>query len=186
MKCGIAIVIGFLARSLFAGETWPMLKGGAEHTGFLKGEIHAPYHLAWALEFEGERMGTAVEPIIGDGKVFIPTHAGNLYAIDASSGEVSWRFQASGPFLQSPACMGDVVVAASADGRVYALKADSGELLWSFDGPAGGFSASPIIAGKSVFVGSRSGNFYAMALENGKELWRAELGIPIRQTAAIK
>jgi hypothetical protein len=131
-------------------------------------------------------MGTAVEPIIGDGKVFIPTHAGNLYAIDASSGEVSWRFQASGPFLQSPACMGDVVLAASADGRVYASKADSGELLWSFDETPGGFSASPVVAGKSVFVGSRPGNFYGMALENGKELWRAELGIPIRQTAAIK
>src|SRR5690348_1434534 len=94
-----------------ARADWPMLRGNAQHTGFVRAELKPPYHLAWVREIEGERLGTAMEPIVARGKVLVATHAGNLYALDAQSGEAVWRFQANGAFLHSPATAEGIVVA---------------------------------------------------------------------------
>src|SRR4030095_16639180 len=100
---------------------WPMLHGNAQHTGFVHAEVKPPFHLDWAREFLNERIGTAVEPIVGADKVFISTHAGSLYALRVDDGEPLWRFEAQGPFPHSPAFAEPFVIAASVDGNLYAL-----------------------------------------------------------------
>src|SRR4029079_6387081 len=99
------------------------------------------FRLAWARHFDEERLGTAMEPIVADNKVFIATHAGNLYALDAQTGDPQWRFAGTGAFLNSPACAGGVVIAASSEGYLYALEGSSGTLRWHF------------FAGNSRFLG---------------------------------
>ena len=102
---------------------WAMLRGDAAHTGFVQAELRSPFRLAWVREIEGERLGTAMEPIIGGEKLFVATHAGNLYALDTDTGEVLWRFQAHGAFLHSPAIVEHIVLAGSTDGNLYAVDA---------------------------------------------------------------
>ena len=46
---------------------------------------------------------------------FVATHAGNLYALDARSGDPRWR-SGAGAFLHSPACADGAVIAASSGG----------------------------------------------------------------------
>jgi hypothetical protein len=163
---------------------WPALHGNARHDGFVSAaEIKPPFRLAWVRHFAGERLGTAMEPIVADGRVFVATHRGSVCALDAGTGEVRWSFAAHGPFLHSPAVAEGLVVAGSTDGYLYALDAVTGKQSWAYDADYGGLSASPAIAEDTVFVGTRSGDFLAVELKSGKLAWRQEMKVPIRQTA---
>src|SRR5262245_10849373 len=128
------------------GADWPTLRGQNKRDGSVTAELKPPYHLRWACEIPGERLGTGMEPIVMGGKLFVATHAGNLYALEAESGNPIWKFQAHGPFLHSPAGAGERIVCASTDGQIYALSLKTGELLWTSFAGEGGCSASPVIA----------------------------------------
>ncbi|HWI59285.1 MAG TPA: PQQ-binding-like beta-propeller repeat protein, partial [Bacillota bacterium] len=170
---------------MHAANDWPMLRGNPQHSGYVEAEIKGPFRLAWAREIEGERLGTAVEPIIADGKVFVGTHAGRVYALRADSGEAVWRFQAHGAFLQSPAIANGLVLAGCTDGYLYALAMDTGELVWRCDVGRGGVSAAPIPAEGKVYLGTRAGEFLALAISDGKVAWRKALDIPVQHSAAV-
>jgi hypothetical protein len=184
-RFGIAFWALSALGSGLAAADWPTLHGDAQHTGLATATLKPPFRLAWARHFVGERLGTAMEPIVGAGAVFVATHGGNLYALDAAAGELRWRFQARGPFLHSPAFADDLVVAGSCDGSLYAVEAGSGRMRWRAGGGHGGFSASPVVAEGTVFIGSRQGEFLAVELRTGKPRWRQSLRAPIRQTAAV-
>ncbi|MBM4034721.1 MAG: hypothetical protein FJ291_23500 [Planctomycetes bacterium] len=116
-----------LSASCALAADWPTLRGNAARTGYVDAEIKPPFRLAWVRHFVGERIGSAVEPIIAEGKVFIGTHSGNLYALDAESGKPLWRRQASSSILpQSPGYSDGMITFASADGDTYAVDATTG------------------------------------------------------------
>jgi hypothetical protein len=150
-----------------------------------RSQIKPPFRLSWARYFLNERIGTYVEPVVADGKVFIATHNGSVYALDAETGQPLWRFRSHGAFLHSPAYSEGLLIAASTDGRLYALDSETGKLCWFIFLDQGGFSASPAIDEELVFIGSRTGKFVAVELKAGEIRWQREFGIPIRQTAAI-
>lgn len=171
---------------------WPTLRGNPQRTGFTPTPLLPPYRLAWAAEFPQERLGTALEPIVARGRVFIATHHGNLYALDATSGEALWRFTSPAPFLHAPAAATDVVVAADAAGGLFALDIANGHPRWTLGlaaepdlASAGGCSASPLLAGNLVCVGTRGGWVIARDLDTGAPRWQYRVGVPIRQTAAL-
>jgi hypothetical protein len=167
-----------------AWAQWPTLHGNPQRTGRVESGPRQ-LALAWTATFTGERLGSAMEPIVAEGHVFVATHSGNLYALEAAAGNPRWRFQANGPFLHSPAVHGKQVIAADAAGWVYALDVTSGKLRWaSRAGGPGGFAASPLILGHAIFIGSRQGVFQNLDLSSGKRRWHQLLGVPIRQSAA--
>jgi hypothetical protein len=161
-----------------------MVRGDARHTGLVSADLRPPFRLAWVREIEGERLGTAMEPILAGDKVLVATHAGNLYALRAQSGEAVWRFEAHGAFLHSPAVVDGLVVAGSTDGELYAVDLETGKLQWHYYAGYGGFSAAPMTVGGTNYAGTRGGDFLAWSAREGRVLWRQELGVPIRQTAA--
>jgi hypothetical protein len=163
---------------------WPMLHGNAQHTGFVPTDLRPPFRLAWARHFIGERLGTAMEPIVSGDKVFVATHQGSLWALESSSGQPRWRFRAQGPFLHSPACGQGLVLVGCADGNLYGVEINTGRERWHVFGGYGGFTASPVIADGLVCMGTRSGKFLGVDLRSGKTRWSQPLGAPIRQTAA--
>ncbi|MDW8028504.1 MAG: PQQ-binding-like beta-propeller repeat protein [Armatimonadota bacterium] len=182
-------IVWISAVVLFAADfgfcDWATLRGNLQRTGFVNTQIRPPFQLAWVRHFVNERIGTCVEPIVYDGKVFVATHNGSLYALSAETGEPIWRFKANGAFLHSPSCADGLVVAGSADGCLYAIDAQSGKLRWWLFVGVGGFSASPTIADSTVFIGSRLGDFVAVDLQTGKIRWRYSARAPIRQTASF-
>lgn len=163
---------------------WPTVRGNPERTGRVDADLPETLRFTWAVEWENERLGTAMEPIVAGDRVFIGTHAGRLWALDAASGVPAWRFEARSPLLHAPAVRDDLVVSATADGSVFAVRRDSGALAWHHEGDPAGYAASPLILEDQVFIGSRSGLFAALDLATGETLWERELPAPIRQTAA--
>ncbi len=164
---------------------WPCLRGSADHVGYIEATLQRPFRLLWARDFLNERLGTAMEPIVANGKVFIATHAGTIYGLDAAAGEPLWRCRAPGPFLHSPAVINGLVVGANTDGFVYGIDANTGKVRLTRFISHGGFSASPLIENDRLFIGSRSGDFICLNLQNGSEVWKIGLNVPIRQTAAL-
>jgi outer membrane protein assembly factor BamB len=167
-----------------ASADWPTVRGDAGRTGLLRADLRPPFRLAWVRHLEGERLGSAAEPVVAEGKVFVGTHQGNLYALDAGTGQPLWRFQARGAFLHSPA-FDDGLVVAAGTGGLDAVDAGTGEPRWTLP-TAGGFAASPLVADGTVLIGSRVGEFLAVELATGKLRWRVPLPAPVRQTAAYR
>ena len=178
------ILLLLIGASAFA--EWPTLRGGVQRTGNHEPAFQQDAQLApvWSAVFQNGRIGTAVEPIVWDGQVFVPTHQGQLYALDEQSGEPLWVFQANGPILHSPSAAGQRVIVADARGGLYALESKTGELIWMSGPFEGGFSASPMIVDGSIYIGTRGGRLIAVDYETGELQWFDSLQAPIRQTAA--
>ena len=175
----------FLTALLFTARAdWPMLRGSAAHTGYVEAELPRSFRLEWAVEFQGERIGSAVEPIVANGTLFIGTQSGTLHALDPADGTERWSVPVRGAILQSPAAHRNRVFVASVSGHIHALDATSGAPAWRHAGPFGGYSAAPILADETLIIGSRSGEFLCLDVKDGAVRWRKELRVPIRQTAA--
>jgi hypothetical protein len=175
----LPLLVGAGARA-----DWPTVRGDVARGGSVAAELRPPFRLAWVRHLAGERLGSAAEPVVADGRLFVATHQGNLYALDAATGQPLWRYRAHGAFLQAPACAGGLVVAAETGGGLHAVDARTGEPRWTVFATPGGFDTSPAVADGAVFIGSRSGEFLAVELASGKVRWRAALPAPDRQTAA--
>jgi len=152
-----ACLLAPLLASLAPAAGWPTLRGNAQRTGYVDAEVRPPFRLAWVRHFDGERIGSAVEPIVADGKVFIGTHSGNLYALDAETGKPLWRFDAGAPILHSPAYH-DGWLAIGCSRRLWVIGPKTTL------GRARGVAASPLLVGGLVFAPERLGPAGTMQL----------------------
>ena len=72
-------------------------------------------------------------PAVVDSVVYVGSDDNNLYALDASTGELLWSFETGDVIRSSPTVAGGGVYFGSNDNHVYALDADTGELMWKHD-----------------------------------------------------
>lgn len=63
-------------------------------------------------------------PSLVDATVYVGSDDGNLYAVDARSGEERWRFATGDEVFSSPVIVDGVVYIGSADGSLYAVESD--------------------------------------------------------------
>jgi alcohol dehydrogenase (cytochrome c) len=129
-------------------------------------------------------------PVINDGVMFITTPGNQLFALDAVSGDVLWRYQhdlspdriALHNTNRGVALFGDKVYMATLDARVVALDARSGEVVWNTsvaDNSSGYYmTLAPLAARGKIMVGVSGGELgirgFVVALdsETGDEVWK--------------
>jgi outer membrane protein assembly factor BamB len=117
-------------------------------------------------------------PAVVSGKVFFGSGDGNVYAVDARSGVLQWKFATQDVVHASPAVVGNTVYIGSWDGHLYAIDAETGQQKWVFEGgqdPAihnqVGFQSSPAVADGTVYIGSRDAHVYALDAATGRRKW---------------
>jgi len=117
-------------------------------------------------------------PAVAGGKVFFGAGDGGLYAVDAESGTLQWRFGTGDVVHGSPAVVAGTVYVGSWDSRLYAIDAESGLLRWSFqsgEDPAihnqVGFQSSPAVVDGTVYIGCRDAHVYALDAATGARKW---------------
>jgi outer membrane protein assembly factor BamB/predicted phosphodiesterase len=105
-----------------------------------------------------------------DGRtLFVPSADRCLYALDASTGLVGWRFTADAPVLSQPLVTPELVVFTAGE-RLLAVHAASGELAWAV--PGRGFSAGRAgCDGERVYTAAADGFARAHDLRTGREAW---------------
>ena len=102
--------------------------------------------------FEG---GSRSTPTIKDGVLYLCSHEGDLYALDAKSGSILWtknllkNFQGKRPmwgYSGSPLIIGGKIVmeTGSPTGSLICLKTENGELIWKAGDSEAGY-ATPIL-----------------------------------------
>ena len=171
----------------------------------------AGLELKWAFGFPG---GTTVstQPAVAGGRIFLGSHEGGIYALDARTGCAHWKFP-------TPAAVrGAIHLVKRADGRfvlytgdrsaqVYALDANTGQLLWQRkvdDHPQALVTGSLALHNDTLFVPVASfeelaganesyecctfrGSVVALDAMTGEQRWKSyiipEPPVPTRKTA---
>lgn len=130
----------------------------------------------------------------GDAVLYASSQEDQVLCLDATSGEVRWRFVAGGPVRLAPTLAGDSVFFGADDGCVYALSRSDGALRWKVSlapqdlrVPGRGRLVSPwpvrtglVVEGGTVYATCGlfpASGCWAAALDagDGRQLWRARL-----------
>ena len=71
-------------------------------------------------------------PAVWDGKVYFGSGDGNVYALDADTGTLAWKFKTGDVVHASPAIVDGTLFIGSWDSYFYALDARTGKTKWRF------------------------------------------------------
>jgi len=117
-------------------------------------------------------------PVVADGAVYFGSGDTNIYALDASSGALKWKFKTGDVVHSSPAVSGATLFVGSWDSYFYALDSATGKEKWRFKTGEDpnihnqvGIQSSPAVAAGVVYFGCRDSKFYAVDAATGKQLW---------------
>ena len=164
-------------------------------------QLSAP-EVRWTFQTEGAVWGTAT---VNNGIVYIGSDDGNLYAIDANTGNLKWKFPTEGLVRSHPAILNNLVFITSDDGYLYGIDTQSSEQVWKVD--IGNLSdpeprenpgvvpdptifdfiqSSPIVSGGHIFIGSADGKVFAVEAKTGDFIWTYQTGQKIRATPAVE
>ena len=117
-------------------------------------------------------------PAIFDGAVYFGSGDGNVYALDAATGALKWKFHTGDVVHASPAIADGKLYIGSWDSYFYALDAASGKELWRFKTGEDpdmhnqvGIQSSATVANGVVYFGCRDSNLYALDAATGAKRW---------------
>ena len=94
-------------------------------------------------------------PAAAYGMIFVGSGDHNVYALNATDGELVWNHTTPGMVYSSPA-VADGKLFVGALGGLLAINAINGSLIWQYSLGSGSVSSSPAIADGIVFMGLRS------------------------------
>ncbi len=117
----------------------------------------------WALGYPDATHAWAL-PAVAGGRVFVGSHNGTVYSLDAASGCIHWTFVAGGgvrtAISLSPRAGGrHAIYFGDSNATAYALDAETGEVLWRTrvdDHPLGRITGAPTLHGEQLFVATSS------------------------------
>lgn len=181
-------------------------RGNLQHTGVYDA-VGAPKlnQIKWKFQTNGKIYSS---PVVADGKVFVGSGDGNLYAVNIEHGTLEWKYGTKGRIMSSPAFAGGLVYFESYDGNLYALDAADGHLKWKFQtggekrfsarhihgidppqetmpDPFDFFLSSPAVWNGVVYFGSGDDNVYALDAASGVPKWKFHTGDVVHASPAI-
>ncbi|MGO1245847.1 MAG: outer membrane protein assembly factor BamB [Oceanisphaera sp.] len=140
----------------------------------------------WTQTVPGEVLAA---PAVDEGKVVVHTSAGNLVALDSSTGEQQWQLRNEQPSLTlrsmaTPVSVGGAVLYGRADGRLGVALLANGQPVRDtrIASPRGAtelermvdVAAKPVILGDLLFTIAYNGQLTAHQLISGQELWKRQ------------
>ena len=181
-----------------SGAEWHNVNGDSNETGYSRlDQITAAnagrLGLAWYLDLPGEASLEA-SPIEVDGLLYFTGSYATVYAVDAASGRLVWKFDPK-TWEHNPTKMNygfganrgaayaaGKIFFAALDGRLLALDAKTGKMIWSTEttDPKGGqtVTGAPRVFNGKVIIGNagadsnQRGFVTAYDQKTGKQLWR--------------
>jgi PQQ-dependent dehydrogenase (methanol/ethanol family) len=148
--------------------------------------------LAWSLDIESG-MGVVSEPIVVDGVIYVSAPLSIVYAVDAVSGRVLWRFDPKVRLNQAingsysarvnagVAVWNGKVYVGTGDCRLVAIDAATAKQVWEAqvcEPTQTGITGAPHVAKGKILMGFNGsddgvrGALVAYDAETGKEAWR--------------
>ena len=151
LKCMVgSTVVLFVCVELAMAGDWPTYQHDNARSGVTDEPLStslsqqwvfrsiAPPEPAWPppqtswTELSKVNFDNAYYAVVDRDRVYFASSADyQIYALDAASGAVRWRFFVNAPVRLAPTLAGDKLFVGCDDGNVYCLRASDGTLLWS-------------------------------------------------------
>ncbi|MCH5372706.1 MAG: PQQ-like beta-propeller repeat protein, partial [Planctomycetes bacterium] len=147
-----------------AASDWPQLQGNARHSGNAPEEsLPADLGLKAAVPLTDAILAS---PVISDGKIFVIDQSGVVFAVDAQTFEISWKFATKGGAgncnnVAAPAVVGDYVHVGTMAGYYYVLDRKTGDVVAEIDCAEPIFS-SPAVGNDRVYFATLGARVYAL------------------------
>ena len=159
----------------------PCPQGASNPTGFLIAMNAKTGRPKW--RFNAQPIESS--PLLRNGKLYVGSWDGNVYAINAKNGRKAWAHQTGDRVNNSAAYLKGRIFIANDAGTLYALNAGSGRVAWSASDATEFFYAAPVAAYGRIYIGSTDGTMYAYGAKTGNLLWAKPLGTYIYGSAAV-
>lgn len=146
--------------------------------------------VAWVFQ-TGIPYQFQAAPIVADGVMYVSAAYNHVYALDAKTGELRWKYDhqmpsdariCCGPGNRGVAIADDKIYMGTLDARLVALDRKTGELVWNIEIEKYnlGYSATgaPLVVGDLVIVGIAGGDYGvrgfldAYNAKTGERVWR--------------
>ncbi len=116
--------------------------------------------------------------------VYVGSDDNYLYALDAATSVLKWRYKTGDNVHSSPAVYNGTVYVGSDDNYLYALNADTGTLKWRYK--AGDWiRSSPAVYNSTVYVGSNDNYLYSLDPTTDTLKWRYKTGSIVYSSPAV-
>lgn len=158
---------------------WPVVRGNQQQTGVSAGTLPDKLDILW--RFQTRDAIEAAAAIVED-TVYFTSYDEHLYALDLSSGQLRWKYQA-GPLKAAPGVYRDAVYIGDEDGVVHCVDRKTGQKRWTFE-TRGEITATANFAGDRILIGSYDQTLYCLGLD-GKKLWSVTTEGPVNGSPAI-
>ncbi len=122
----------------------------------------------WVFDAGSRLVGA---PLATEEAIYLPTSAGDLYALDLQ-GHPLWDapFHSEKDLWATPALEEGVLYTGGMDHNLYAIKAEDGSILWQT--PLGGaITSAPLLADGILYVGTFAQQMVAVEAASGDILW---------------
>jgi outer membrane protein assembly factor BamB/formylglycine-generating enzyme required for sulfatase activity len=128
-------------------------------------------------------------PVTVGGVVYVGSHDGYFYALDAVTGALKWKCKTQGRIAGSAAVVADAVYFAGEDGYVYALRASDGSVIWKTYLKAS-MAGSPAVLNGIVYIGGgvmqgssekvtmSAKPIFGLDVATGREVWQSKSSGP--------
>ena len=138
----------------------------------------------------------AIEPIEGsalwhDGAVYIGSTDGVLYAIDAASGRLRWRYATDhkivggASVIRAPGSGRTWIVVGSHDSYLHCVDAATGERVWRYE-TDNYINGTPAVADGKVVAGGCDAKIHVVSAADGSLLQRIDTGSYIAASVTVK
>ena len=112
-------------------------------------------------------------PMIYQGMVYAVTANGNIYALDAATGELVWEVETGEDTWATPSIYNDTLYIGTFDKNVYALDAATGTQKWQQPFETNGpIVSTALVDNGTVYVASFDRHIYALDSTGGELLWQ--------------
>ena len=142
----------------------------------------------WSFGLGGlrEHDATRLQPAIDGDQLFVVDAAGDLYALDKTTGRENWKVELEKNITGGVTAMDDRLVVGTGKSELLLLSQSDGQIIWNVELTEEILSL-PKIAGGLVIVQTTGGKLYGLELEDGARRWVYEVTLPaltVRGTAS--
>lgn len=183
------------AAPVYVTNGWSQYGENASHQGTDLNDNVFLHHLsvspgtymakAWSFN-AGAPITSSV--IVHDGEGYFVDQAGEVFAVDIRTGNLTWSYQiADGDLVDTTPALalpGDLMLVASTDGTVTALNTGTGKVAWTKT-IGGELEGSPTISGNNAYVVSDSGVVAALDATTGATIWQRKMAAPVKTSPAV-
>ena len=119
----------------------------------------------WRFTPENPLQGVKSSPALVDeddgGTLYVGGHDNNVYALNASTGDLRWTFRTANAVWASPLVVKDHLIVGDESGALYSLNRHTGQENWSMN-LGSSISIPPIISNGLLIVRTDDGNVYGI------------------------